>query len=61
MVRNEVTRNALYEEIDRLKAEIAKKDAEFTVNAKMLARQTDLAREAEVNLVQPVDAYFHDK
>jgi len=43
MVRNEVTRNALYEEIDRLKVEIAKKDAEITVNAKMLARQTDLA------------------
>jgi len=50
MVRNEVTRNALYEEIDRLKVEIAKKDAEFakkdaefTVTAKMLARQTDLA------------------
>ncbi len=45
-----MVRNALYEEIDRLKveiakkdAEIAKKDAEFTVNAKMLARQTDLA------------------
>ena len=45
-----MVRNALYEEIDRLKveiakkdAEIAKKDAEFAVNAKMLARQTDLA------------------
>ncbi|MBU1934408.1 hypothetical protein KKE87_04185 [Patescibacteria group bacterium] len=52
-----MVRNALYEEIDRLKVEIAKKDAEiakkdaefakkdaeFTVNAKMLARQTDLA------------------
>ncbi len=32
--------------------EIRKKDEELKINAKMLARQTDLAREAEVNLME---------